>query len=87
MRVSSVTPCICSLFLAAMFAQGPNTGSVSGTVTDASGAAVPTVKVTAASPALQGELTFITTEQGDYRFRLCPSACTASATGRLASAC
>src|SRR5260370_14909394 len=68
MRVSFILPCICGLFLAATFAQGPNNGAVSGTVTDTSGAAVPAVKVTASSPALQGELTSITTEQGDYRF-------------------
>src|SRR5260370_17832313 len=68
MRVSFILPCICGFFLAATFAQGPNNGAVSGTVTDTSGAAVPAVKVTASSPALQGELTSITTEQGDYRF-------------------
>jgi len=49
-----------------------NSGAVIGTVTDSSGAAMPGVLVTATSTALQGQLTFITNEQGDYRFPTMP---------------
>jgi len=45
-----------------------NSGAINGTVTDASGAAIPNVKVTITSPALQGAQTFATNEQGNYRF-------------------
>src|SRR6266568_6849103 len=60
------------LFSAVVFAQVVNTGAVIGTVTDASGAAMPGVVVTATSPALQGQLSFVTNEQGDYRFPSMP---------------
>ena len=60
------------LFSSAAFAQQINSGAVSGTVTDSSGAAIPGVKVTATSPALQGEETFLTTDQGTYRFPALP---------------
>jgi hypothetical protein len=54
----------------AMFAQqlATNAGAINGTVTDSSGAAIPNVKVTITSPALQGEQVFNTTNQGTYRF-------------------
>ncbi len=45
-----------------------NSGAINGTVTDASGAAIPNVKVSITSPALQGAQTFTTNEQGIYRF-------------------
>ncbi len=54
------------------FAQQINSGAVNGTVTDSSGAAIPGVKVTATSPALQGEQVFTTNEQGSYRFPALP---------------
>jgi hypothetical protein len=53
-------------------AQQINSGAVNGTVTDTSGAAVPGVKVTATSPALQGVETFTTNDQGTYRFPALP---------------
>src|SRR5579872_5842302 len=62
----------CVLFSAAAFAQQINSGAVSGTVTDSSGAAIPGVKVTATSPALQGEESFTTNDQGTYRFPALP---------------
>src|SRR5260370_1067203 len=62
----------CTMFTAAAFAQQINSGAVSGSVTDSSGAVMPKVKVIASSPALQGESTFITTEQGEYRFPALP---------------
>ncbi len=62
-----------SLFLSSFAAaQQINSGAVSGTVTDSSGAAIPGVKVTATSPALQGEEVFITNDQGSYRFPSLP---------------
>jgi Carboxypeptidase regulatory-like domain/TonB dependent receptor len=45
-----------------------NSGAINGTVTDSSGAAVPNVKVTITSPALQGAQVFTTNDQGVYRF-------------------
>ena len=62
----------CTIFAASALAQQINSGAVSGSVTDSSGAVMPNVKVTATSPALQGEATFKTTEQGDYRFPALP---------------
>lgn len=56
----------------AALAQQINSGAVSGTVTDSSGAAIPGVKVTATSTALQGEAIFTTNEQGTYRFPALP---------------
>ena len=56
----------------AAFAQQINMGAVSGTVTDSSGAAIPGVKVTATSPALQGQEVFVTNDQGTYRFPSLP---------------
>jgi hypothetical protein len=55
-----------------MCAQGPTSGSISGAVTDASGAALPATVVKASSSALIGEETTITNEQGMYRFPLLP---------------
>jgi hypothetical protein len=53
------------------FAQGGGasvTGTIQGRVTDASGAILPGVTVTAASPALIGVQTQVTTDNGSYRF-------------------
>src|SRR5580700_3388477 len=60
----------CLVFAAAISAQqlATNAGAINGIVTDSSGAAIPNVKVTITSPALQGADTFITNEQGIYRF-------------------
>src|SRR5882724_10694928 len=63
------------LCLASAWAQGggaSQTGSINGKVTDASGAILPGVTVTAASPALMGVQTMITNEQGLYRFPAVP---------------
>jgi hypothetical protein len=43
------------------------TGNITGTVTDASGAVMPGVTVTAASPILQGTQTAVTNPRGQYR--------------------
>lgn len=63
---------VCVLLSSVALAQQINSGAVNGTVTDTSGAAIPGVKVTATSPALQGDLTYTTNEQGSYRFPAMP---------------
>jgi hypothetical protein len=62
----------CVLFAAISWSQGPNSGAINGTVTDSSGAVIPLAKVTATSPALQGQLTSMTNDQGIYRFPTVP---------------
>ena len=63
------------LVAAPAFAQGggaSSTGSISGEVSDAQGAALPGVTVTATSPAQIGALTVVTNEAGIYRFPSVP---------------
>jgi hypothetical protein len=52
-------------------AQNP-TGEVTGAVTDADGAALPGVAVTATSPSLQGSRTAVTGQNGSYKLALLP---------------
>jgi hypothetical protein len=59
------------LFLAAG-AHAQTTGSISGRVTDSTGAALPGVTVEARSPALQGVRSEVTDVDGNYRFVLLP---------------
>ena len=57
------------------FAQGggaSSTGTIQGRVTDAQGAVLPGVTVTATSPALLGQQTAVTSETGNYRFPAVP---------------
>jgi hypothetical protein len=49
-----------------------STGSISGQVTDESGAVLPGVTVSATSPAQMGTLTAVTNEEGMYRFPSVP---------------
>src|SRR5581483_10311856 len=49
-----------------LFAQGMQTATLQGSVTDASGAPLPGVTVTAKSPALIGTRTAVTQSGGDY---------------------
>lgn len=49
-------------------AQGGTTGSITGTVTDNTGAVLPGVTVTSTSPAQMGAKVGVTNEQGIYRF-------------------
>lgn len=53
-------------------AQGQQTGTISGTVTDAQKAVLPGVTVTIESPALQGTRVSVTDETGAYIFRGLP---------------
>jgi hypothetical protein len=57
------------------FAQGggaSSTGTIQGRVTDAQGAVLPGVTITANSPALLGQQTAVTSETGNYRFPAVP---------------
>ena len=55
--------------IGSLFAQGVQSATLQGTVTDASGAALPGVTITAKSPALMGERTAVTQATGDYVLR------------------
>src|SRR5436190_17135132 len=71
----------CLLFAAAVFAQEGINGTLSGTVSDATGALVPGVEVTAKNTATGVTSTAITNETGTYRFpSLQPGAYEATAT-------
>ena len=54
------------IFTGTVFAQGVQTATLQGTVTDQSGSPLPGVTVTAKSSALMGERTAVTKEGGDY---------------------
>lgn len=57
------------------FAQGggaSSTGTIQGRITDAQGAVLPGVTVTATSPSLLGQQTTVTSETGNYRFPAVP---------------
>src|SRR6187549_1447881 len=62
-------------FAAPVFAQGggaSSTGTIQGRVSDAQGAVLPGVTVTATSPALITPQTTVTSETGNYRFPAVP---------------
>jgi hypothetical protein len=61
-----------AVLLSASLAVAQTTGRIVGTVTDATGAALPGVTVTAASPALQGTATAVSDGSGTYRFPSLP---------------
>jgi hypothetical protein len=57
------------------YAQGggaSSTGTIQGRVTDAQGAVLPGVTVTATSPSMLGQQTTVTSETGNYRFPAVP---------------
>jgi hypothetical protein len=61
--------------VAPAFAQGggaSSTGTIQGRVTDAQGAVLPGVTITATSPALLGQQSSVTSETGNYRFPAVP---------------
>jgi hypothetical protein len=60
------------VLLVAVPAWAQTTGTITGTVTDNTGALLPGVTVTATSPALMGTQTAVTNEQGVYRFPSLP---------------
>jgi len=55
----------CTSFI---FAQGRQTGSISGTVMDKEGNFLPGATVTISGPALLGQRTYVTSERGIFRF-------------------
>src|ERR1700734_3828530 len=58
---------VCLLTLSAVpFVYGQATGSISGTVTDATGSAVPAAKVTVTAPATGASRSATTNESGEY---------------------
>ena len=57
----------------AAWAQGSQTGTLTGRVESADGQALPGVTVAVNSPSLQGERTAVTTENGDYIFKGLPA--------------
>lgn len=56
----------------ALTAQGKLGGSITGKVTDDEGNALPGCTITVRGPALQGEITFVATETGTFRFPMLP---------------
>ncbi len=63
------------VFVTSAAAQGggaSSTGTIQGRVTDAQGAVLPGVTVTATSPALIGQQTAVTSDTGNYRFPAVP---------------
>lgn len=57
---------------AAVSAQGNLTGSITGKVLDGEGNALPGCTVTVTGPALQGEMSFVTSDSGHFRFPALP---------------
>ena len=55
-----------------LFGQGSSSGSIAGTLTDSSGAALPGVTMELAGPAMQGSKTSVTDAKGEYRFNNVP---------------
>jgi hypothetical protein len=78
MRLPIVGVTLLALVLAAgapAFAQGggaSSTGTIQGRITDAQGAVLPGVTVTAESPSMLGQQTTVSTETGNYRFPAVP---------------
>jgi hypothetical protein len=63
---------VCFFLVNSLFAIQIQTGEIIGKVTDATGAPLPGVVITAKSPGLQGIRTAVTDRNGDYRFPLLP---------------
>lgn len=68
-RIAQVCLAMAVAVTGAVYAQGVQTATLIGTVTDPDGAPLPGVLVTAASPAQLGERTAITETNGDYVIR------------------
>jgi hypothetical protein len=64
---------VCATAASTAFAQGVQTGTLQGTVSDSSGAVLPGVTVRVSSLALQGERTTVTDENGHYVIRGLPA--------------
>lgn len=64
---------LCAVLAASAQAQTTPTGTISGEVTDTSGAVLPGVTVTVSSPSLQGTRSATTTEAGSYIIPFLPA--------------
>src|SRR6185436_10949499 len=71
MRWGVLALCVLPLVPTPARAQTP-TGTISGRVTDSGGLPTPGATVTVESPNLQGTRTAVTSQNGDYIFRLLP---------------
>jgi Carboxypeptidase regulatory-like domain len=65
-RISTSITIVCLLTFSASFVYGQATGSISGTVTDVTGSAVPGAKVTVTAPATGASRSSTTNESGQY---------------------
>ena len=63
---------ILSMGIASLSSAQTQTGSVSGNVTDNEGTPLPGASVTLSGPNLMGTLSYLTTEEGDFRFPSVP---------------
>ena len=73
--IGLLTVALATAIASSAFAQGggaSSTGSIQGRVTDAQGAVLPGVTVTATSPSALGAQTAVTSETGNYRFPALP---------------
>jgi len=68
----SIGTCLLLVYSMTAFAQGNPTGTISGRITDAQGAVLPGVTITASSTALQGVRTVTSSEHGDYILTFLP---------------
>ena len=72
--VAAVLALLCAC-AAPAFAQGggaSSTGTIQGRITDAQGAVLPGVTITASSPSMLGQQTTVSSETGNYRFPAVP---------------
>ncbi|MBA2303289.1 MAG: TonB-dependent receptor [Acidobacteria bacterium] len=68
----SIGTCLLLVYSMTGFAQGNPTGTISGRITDAQGAVLPGVTITASSTALQGVRNVTSSEHGDYILTFLP---------------
>src|SRR5437016_661042 len=70
--ITCVVLCASALMVPFLSAQGPTTGSISGAVTDPTGAVIADAKVTVTSEALVVPQSTVSSSQGTYRFPSLP---------------
>jgi hypothetical protein len=71
-RISKLVALLVMLTASAICFGQETTGSLAGTVKDATGAAIPGAKVTVATPTLVGTKTFVSDSKGTYHFENLP---------------
>ena len=73
--IGLLTVALATAIASSAFAQGggaSSTGTIQGRITDAQGAVLPGVTVTATSPSALGAQTTVSSETGNYRFPALP---------------